>query len=73
MLILPLIINTFNNSSSVINAAKVHRNIISEEDYRSLEETVYLSRSPKNLKRILEAKSRNSGIVLEDIKDAIGI
>lgn len=47
--------------------------IISEEDYRSLEETAYLSRSPKNLKRLLEALNRKEGKSLSDVRNDLGI
>ena len=47
--------------------------IISEEDYLALEETAYLSKSPENLKRILEALSRDSGKSLEDVQNELGI
>ena len=42
--------------------------VISQEDYDSLEETAYLSRSPRNLQRLLKAKSRHDGVSLEDIQ-----
>lgn len=47
--------------------------IISEEDYRSLEETAYLSRSHKNLKRLLEALNRKEGKSLSDVRNDLGI
>ena len=49
--------------------------IISEDDYRSLEETAYLSQSPKNLSRILKALERTDkpGKTLEDVKNELGI
>lgn len=47
--------------------------VISEEDYRSLEETAYLSRSPKNLKRLLEALNRKEGKSLSDVRNDLGI
>jgi antitoxin YefM len=47
--------------------------VISEEDYRSLEETAYLSRSPKNLKRLLEALNRKEGKSLSEVRNDLGI
>lgn len=47
--------------------------LISEEDYLSLEETAYLSRSPKNMQRLLEALNRTEGKSLSDVKDEFGI
>lgn len=47
--------------------------VISEADYRSLEETAYLSRSPKNMKRLLESLNRNEGKSFEDVKNDLGI
>lgn len=47
--------------------------LISEDDYRSLEETAYLSRSPKNLKRLLEALNRKEGKTLEEVRQELRI
>ena len=47
--------------------------IISEDDYRSLEETAYLSSSPKNLKRILEALHRKERIPFDEVLKELGI
>ena len=47
--------------------------LLSEDDYRSLEETAYLSRSPKNLKRLLEALNRTEGKTLDEVHKELGI
>ena len=47
--------------------------VMSEEDYRSLEETAYLTRSPKNLQRLLEALNRSEGKSVDQVKDELGI
>ena len=47
--------------------------LLSEDDYSSLEETAYLSRSPKNLKRLLEALNRKEGKTLDEVRDKLGI
>jgi antitoxin YefM len=47
--------------------------LLSEDDYRSLEETAYLSRSPKNLKRLLEALNRKEGKTLDEVRKELGI
>ncbi len=47
--------------------------LLSEDDYRSLEETAYLSRSPKNLKRLLEALSRKEGKNINEVRKELGI
>lgn len=47
--------------------------LLSEDDFRSLEETAYLSRSPRNLKRILEALDRKEGKSLDDVRKELGI
>ena len=47
--------------------------VMSEEDYRSLEETAYLTRSPKNLQRLLESLNRNEGKSLDQVKNELGI
>lgn len=47
--------------------------LISADDYYSLEETAYLSRSPENLKRILEALHREEGKPLDDVRKELGI
>ena len=48
--------------------------LLSEDDYRSLEETAYLSRSPKNLRRLLESLSRKKeGKTLDEVRKELGI
>jgi antitoxin YefM len=47
--------------------------ILSEDDYRSLEETAYLSRSPKNLRRLLESLTRKEGKTLDEVREELGI
>jgi len=47
--------------------------LLSEDDYRSLEETAYLSRSPRNLKRLLEALNRKEGKTLNEVRKELGI
>ena len=47
--------------------------MLSEDDYRSLEETAYLSRSPKNLRRLLESLSRKEGKTLDEVREELGI
>jgi antitoxin YefM len=47
--------------------------LLSEDDYRSLEETAYLSRSPKNLRRILESLSREEGKSLDEVRKELRI
>jgi antitoxin YefM len=47
--------------------------ILSEDDYRSLEETAYLSQSPKNLKRILESLNRKEGKAFNEVRADLGI
>ena len=47
--------------------------LLSEDDYRSLEETAYLSRSPKNLRRLLESLSRKEGKTLDEVRKELGI
>lgn len=47
--------------------------LLSEDDYRSLEETAYLSRSPRNLKRLLEALNRKEGKTLDEVRKELGI
>jgi len=46
---------------------------LSEDDYRSLEETAYLSRSPLNLKRLLDALNRKEGKTLDEVRKELGI
>ena len=46
--------------------------LLSEDDYRSLEETAYLSRSPKNLRRLLESLSRKEGKTLDEVREELG-
>lgn len=47
--------------------------VISEEDFRSLQETAYLCQSPRNLQRLLQAISRTDGKTLGDIQDELGL
>jgi antitoxin YefM len=47
--------------------------LLSEDDYRSLEETAYLSRSPRNLKRLLEALNRKEGKSLDEVRKELGV
>ena len=47
--------------------------LLSEDDYRSLEETAYLSRSPKNLKRLLDALNRKEGKPIDEVRKELGI
>lgn len=47
--------------------------LLSEDDYRSLEETAYLSRSPKNLKRLLDALNRKEGKTIDEVRKELGI
>jgi antitoxin YefM len=47
--------------------------VISEDDFRSLQETAYLSQSPRNLERLLQALHRTGGKSLKDVKDELGI
>lgn len=47
--------------------------LLSEDDFRALEETVYLSRSPKNLTRLLDALHRKEGKTLDDVRKELGI
>ena len=47
--------------------------LLAEDDYRSLEETAYLSRSPKNLERLLEALNRKEGKTLDEVRKKLGI
>lgn len=47
--------------------------LLCEDDYRSLEETAYLSRSPKNLERLLEALDRKEGKTLDEVRKELGI
>jgi len=47
--------------------------VISEEDYRSLQETAYLCQSPRNLERLLQAQNRSGGKSLDDVKNEFGI
>ena len=41
--------------------------LLCEDDYRSLEETAYLSQSPENLKRLLNALHRKEGKTLDEV------
>ncbi len=47
--------------------------LLAEDDFRSLEETAYLSRSPKNLERLLEALNRKEGKPLDEVRKKLGI
>ncbi len=47
--------------------------VISEEDYRSLQETAYLCQSPRNLERLLQALNRTGGKSLKETKDELGV
>ena len=47
--------------------------LISEDDYRSLEETLYLSSSPKNLARILAARDSKVRIPFNQVRKDLGI
>jgi antitoxin YefM len=47
--------------------------LLSEDDYRSLEETAYLSRSPRNLERLIEALNRNEGKSLDEVRHDLGV
>lgn len=47
--------------------------LLSEDDYRSLEETAYLSRSPRNLKRLLDALNRKEGKPIDEVRKELGI
>ena len=47
--------------------------VISESEFNSLEETLYLCKSPKNLSRLLEALNQEGGRSLEDVKNELGI
>lgn len=60
----PLLVNRRNGENIML---------LSEADYRSLEETAYLSRSPRNLKRILEALNRKEGKSLDEVRKELGI
>lgn len=43
--------------------------VISEDDFRSLQETAYLCQSPRNLERLLTALGRKDGKPLQQVKD----
>ncbi len=45
--------------------------VISEDDFRSLQETAYLCQSPKNLERLLQALGRKGGKTLQEVKDEL--
>lgn len=47
--------------------------LLSESDFRSIQETAYLSQSPYNLQRLLESLQRTGGKSLEEVKDELGI
>jgi antitoxin YefM len=61
---LPLLVTRKNGENVVV---------ISEDDFRSLQETAYLCQSPKNLSRLLYALERNHGHNLEEVKHELGI
>jgi antitoxin YefM len=42
--------------------------VISEDDFRSLQETAYLCQSPKNLERLLQALNRTTEKSLQEVK-----
>lgn len=57
-----------DNHEAVIITRKSERSVVmlSLEDYESLQETTYLLRSPKNVKRLLEAVTQlEQGVGLE--------
>lgn len=60
----PLLVTRRNGSNIVV---------ISEEDFRSLQETAYLSQSPYNLQRLLQALQRSGGLKLEDVKNELAL
>ncbi len=47
--------------------------VISEDDFRSLQETAYLCQSPRNLERLLQALGRTGGKTLQEVKDELAI
>ena len=49
--------------------------VMSESDYRSLRETLYLLSSPVNAKRLMEAKNRDlqEALPWEDVKNRLGL
>lgn len=47
--------------------------IISENDFRSLEETAYLMKSQANVARLIEAMNREEGVPLADVRKDLGI
>lgn len=47
--------------------------ILSEDDYRSLDETAYLSSSPTNLKRLLESIDSKEGKNFDEVRKELGI
>lgn len=47
--------------------------VLSEDDFRSLQETAYLCQSPHNLQRLLDALGRQEGLSLEKVKDDLGL
>jgi antitoxin YefM len=61
---IPLLVTRKNGENVVV---------ISEDDFRSLEETAYLCQSPKNLEMLLKAMNRQGGRSLEDVKNELGI
>ena len=47
--------------------------VLPEEDYNSMLETFYLLKSPKNARRLFEAKKRKTGLPFEEIRKSLGI
>lgn len=49
--------------------------LVEEHDYCGLDETAYLSSSPANMKRLLEALHRKDekGLSLEEVREKLGI
>ena len=49
--------------------------VMSESDYRSLQETLYLLSSPANAKRLMEAKNRGpqEALPCEEVKNRLGL
>lgn len=61
---IPLLVTRKNGENIVV---------MSEDDFRSIQETAYLCQSPKNLERLLEAINRQGGRSLEEVKNELGI
>jgi PHD/YefM family antitoxin component YafN of YafNO toxin-antitoxin module len=50
--------------------------VISEDDYRSLPETLYLIKNPKNFKNPLKSTTDNSAAIfnsIQDLKNAVEV